>query len=107
MATPVGDPAEVGVRAGIARSERYGLGVEFVYADGEPQYSDELQLPLSFTRELFETGGASARFCELFAEILTVAAIARSHYDDEPLTESLIRDYLAQSFTFLNSYRHA
>jgi hypothetical protein len=107
MATPVGDAAESGLDAGIARAERYGLRIEAAYAEDEARYPEELELPLSFTRRLLEGGEASERFCELFAEMLAVAAISRSYYGDEPLTESALHDYLIQSFSVMNSFRHA
>ena len=107
MSTPVGDPAESGVEAGISRAARHGLTIEIAYVNGAPRYPDELSLPLTFTRALLESGEASERFCELFAEVLSVAAIARYSYGDAPLTESAVREYLNHSSDIFNSWRHA
>src|SRR5437899_7845395 len=107
----LGDAAEAGVDAGIKRAERYGLRIEgqdeTAYVEGEARYPAELQLPLTFTRGLVGREEASARFSELFAEMVTVASIARHHYNDAALTEAELHDYLQHSYSIFNSFRHA
>lgn len=46
------------------------------------------------------------RFLELFSELVVVAVSSRVTYDEEPLSELDIAQYLEYSMTFLNSFRH-
>ena len=107
----LGDPVSSGVRAGVERAGRFGLRIdgaeELLYADGDERYPPELQLPIEFTRGLLLREDASLRFCELFAEMVTVAAIARHHYGDPALTESDLEKYVQHSYGIFNSFRHA
>jgi hypothetical protein len=84
--------------AGIERAEQYDLPV-----------SDEvLGRPLDLARALLARRGTemSARFVELFAEMTTVATIARAFYQDTPLQGRDLERYLDHSFEFFNSFRH-
>jgi hypothetical protein len=62
---------------------------------------------LQIARQHLEAEEASERFTELFAEIVTVAAVARHTYHDPPLSDHDIESYEQQSSSFLNSFRHA
>jgi hypothetical protein len=105
----LGDAADAGVDAGIARAERYGLRIEVPAerADAGENYPEELDVPLEFTRRIYESNEASARFCELFAEMIAVATVARHVYNDPALTETEMETYLHQSYSIFNSFRHA
>ena len=98
---PTPDPFLVGMEAGIDRAERGELlraTMEYV-PPGEIR-SDVRGVvgePLELTRRLLERDAPSARFTEL----LTVAAIARATYGDDPLTESEIESYLEHSYSVI------
>ena len=94
-----------GVEAGAARAEREGLNVE-PYADFGFE-APEWDSPLRYASTRLEVEEASSRFTELFAEMLTVAVLARHTYDDPPLAEPEVDSYLTRSFSFFNSFRHA
>ena len=104
-----GDAAGAGVEAGIARAARYGLRIEMPPegVDAAEPYPQGLEATLAFTRRISDSNEASARFSELFAEMITVAAIARHHYDDPALTETEMDEYLRHSYSIFNSFRHA
>ena len=112
-----GDLFQEGMLAGLARAERHDLlrdmerierrrdhGRDYVF------FPDELwailDSPLEFTRDLLERDEVSGRFTELFAEMLTVALIARHAYDHPALTASDIEEYLKRSESIFNSFRH-
>jgi hypothetical protein len=94
------------LRDDIERIERYrDHGRDYVSFPDE--LWEVLGTPLALTRDLLERDEASGRFIELFAEMLTVAVIARRAYGDVDLTEDKIREYLSVSFEIFNSFRHA
>lgn len=64
---------------------------------------------VGITRELVARSGeeTSERFEELFGELLAIAASSRVMFNEPPLTQTDIRDFLTQSWVFLNSFRHA
>ncbi len=104
-----GDPVDAGVNAAVERTWRYGLRIE---TPGGAPYQEgahpaELNRPIELTRELLNQEEASPRFCEMFAEMVAVASIARHHYGDPPLSELDLADYLQHSFSIFNSFRHA
>ena len=115
------DPALTGLNAGIERAARHGLAIEMpersapeddpyrVVPAGEPSesYPPELQAGLDFAQSLQRSGEASARFTELFSEMVALATIARRHYNDPELSEDELRSYSEHSFEFFNSFRHA
>jgi hypothetical protein len=49
---------------------------------------------------------ANDRFVQLFAELVTIAATARSEYQEPQLSENDLRAFLAVSFSFFNSFTH-
>ncbi len=96
------DAVEAGVRAGLARAAKY----ELLEADAP---FDEL--PSAVQDQL---GGTiqtvvppSPRAVELFAEVATVAALARGNYEEPQLTRGQVEEYLEQTAGFLNSFWHA
>jgi hypothetical protein len=93
-----------GVRAGIARAERTNLPYFEPFAGGV--IDPRLQRPLDCAEERLEGEAASGRFTELFAEMLTVAVVAREAYGDPELTEEEIDSYLDHSLSIFNSFRH-
>jgi hypothetical protein len=100
-----GDAFLSGVEAGIARAERYDLRIDRP-EELTPERENWERLG-EFTRGLLERAEASDRFIELFAEMLSVASIARYAYSDPVLTESDIESYLEHSYLIFNSFRHA
>jgi hypothetical protein len=100
----------LGMEAGVARAARNDLS-PLVEGELGPEMPLEVQSVLDSSvreaRTLLEREEVSGRFAELFAEMVTVAVIARSAYDDEPLTESDIESYLHQSASIFNSFTHA
>lgn len=48
----------------------------------------------------------SPRFVRLFAEVVTVATLSRSHYKHPPLQKEDLIGYLGHSTSFFNSFRH-
>jgi hypothetical protein len=106
------DPFLRGVQAGVVRAARrdllQGVDPELPYLNPELIFREVVsEYPtLEMTRGLLgrETSG---RFTELFAEMVTVAVIARRAYGDPALTELEIESYLQQSHLFFNSFRHA
>jgi hypothetical protein len=93
-----------GVRAGISRAERTNLPYFEPFAGGA--IDPRLQRPLDYAKKRFESETASGRFTELFAEMLTVAVVAREAYGEPELTEEEIDSYLDHSFAIFNSFRH-
>jgi hypothetical protein len=115
------DPFLEGVQAGVARTGRDDL-LARVWDDQTlvsmaaqsfrdfleaPHVREVFEPPLGVARGMLEREDASARFTEFFAEMLTVAVIARRAYDDAALAESDIESYLQHSFWIFNSFRHA
>jgi hypothetical protein len=92
------DPVSAGVRAGIGRAAAYDVRVE------SPE--DVLKEPLELAGRVLGQREVTDRFRELFSELVTVAAIARSYYGDAALTESDIESYFDDSSDFFNSFRH-
>ncbi len=68
---------------------------------------ERLAGPLTFAQRRLDIEEASNRFTELFAEMLTVAVVAREAYGDPALTEPEIDEYMQHSFSIFNSFRHA
>jgi hypothetical protein len=110
------DPFSQGVQAGLNRAAQHDLvdsTLDWVVSRVEPDYVERspvrevLEQPLEVTRGLLEREEISGRFIELFAEMVTVAVIARRAYRDLALTESDIESYLQQSYSIFNSFRHA
>lgn len=93
-----------GVRAGISRAERTNLPYFEPFPGGA--IDPRLQRPLDYAKERLESETASGRFTELFAEMLTVAVVAREAYGDPELTMEEIGSYLDHSFSIFNSFRH-
>lgn len=93
-----------GVRAGIYRAERTKLPYFEPFPGGV--IDSRLQRPLDHAKERLESETASGRFTELFAEMLTVAVVAREAYGDPELTEEEIDSYLDYSLSIFNSFRH-
>lgn len=112
------DLFQAGMLAGLDRAQRHHLLPDDIrrierYRDHSRDYvsfPDELwhvlERPLALARGLLERDEASGRFTELFAEMLTVALIARHAYEHPALTESDIEGYLTQSESIFNSFRH-
>jgi hypothetical protein len=105
------DAIDAGVRAGIARAARHEL-LEFDASFNALPAA--VQEPLGSTiqvlREvlLAETAVApSWRAVALFAELSTVAAVARSNYQEPPLTRDEIEAYMQQTADYENSFWHA
>jgi hypothetical protein len=98
-----------GVRAGIDRAARGNLDFRatFDLFRAENVVDERLARPLTFAQQRLDSEEASNRFTELFAEMLTVAVVAREAYGDPALTDPEIDEYLQQSFTIFNSFRHA
>jgi hypothetical protein len=48
----------------------------------------------------------NGRFVALFAELATIAMIARSEYEEPKLTDSELDDFLEHSISFFNSFTH-
>ena len=108
---PSDEAFAAGVQAGVTRARRYGLeprseSFRRLAADavGPP---DALPEPLAVASSRMKGDGASARFAELFAELVTVAVVARHAYGDEPLQAGQVEEYLDHSYAILNSFRHA
>jgi hypothetical protein len=100
-----------GVQAGIERASRHGLEARpdllgRLTVDPVPS-ADELPEALAEAKRLMSQGDVSDRFTELFAEMVTVAVVARHAYADAPLQPSEIETYLDHSFSIFNSFRHA
>lgn len=91
------DPVGRGVQAGVARIRRYKMA-----SDPEVLNSAMLTMYELFREPAFQ---ASARFIELFGELVTVAVSARASYGEEALTGGQIREYALQSFDFFNDWR--
>jgi hypothetical protein len=113
------DPAFQGMPAGVARAGRHDLLTRVWQPELATMASwdvpaflvvsdvrEVLEPPLGVTRDLLIRKEASGQFTELFAEMLTVAVIARRAYDDDALTESDIEAYLNHSSAIFNSFRH-
>jgi len=96
------DPFEMGVRAGLDRSERTGLMIPERW-----EIEELVERRLALTRDLLRREEASARFTELFAEMMTVAAVARHVYGDSAVSRLGIKAYLRHSASIFNSFRHA
>jgi hypothetical protein len=92
------DALSRGIAAGIRRVQFYQLEAA----------SESINSGIAAARRLLDNPEveASDRFVELFGELLAVAVSARFTYGEAPLADSDIEDYLLQSFTFLNSFRH-
>ena len=48
----------------------------------------------------------SESFVELFAEMSTLASLARSQYNEPPLTDDELKAFLTHSTSFFNSLKH-
>jgi hypothetical protein len=48
----------------------------------------------------------SDNFVEVFVEMSTIASLARTHYNETPLTDDDIQAFLGHSVTFFNSLKH-
>ena len=112
---PTPDSFSQGIQAGLNRAALHELvdsTLDWVKSRVEPEYvqrfpvREVLERPLEVARGLLEREETSGRFTELFAEMVTVAAIARRAYRDPALTESDIESYLEQSYSIFNSFRH-
>jgi hypothetical protein len=101
-----------GVRAGVERARRTNLEFPFDRFRAVPEsdldlVDERFASPLETAQQSLQGAEASGRFTELFAEMLTVAVIAREAYGDPALTEPEITSYLQHSFSIFNSFRHA
>jgi hypothetical protein len=90
------DPFAEGVWAGLARCAREGLAAPREDIDGQ----------LDLLRGVLAPADASERFVALFAEMATIAAVARFTYEEVPIDADQMNDYLERSFGFFNSFRH-
>jgi hypothetical protein len=108
---PISRDFRIGLEAGLDRAERHGLDVPPEAKEqrlagarlGEADLPDALVTAYQLTHR----EDVSGRFVELFAEIVTVAVLARHTYGDEPLTASEVETYLNHSYSIFNSFRHA
>jgi hypothetical protein len=96
-----------GVRAGLDRASRGNLDFSFDLFRTEGVVDERLARPLTFAQQRLASEEASDRFTELFAEMVTVAVVAREAYGDPALTEPEIDAYVQHSFSIFNSFRHA
>jgi hypothetical protein len=108
----------VGLQAGVARAARHNLVEPAPPSDigplrwWTPPLADAGAAPefgssVRYTHDLLISSASSARFNELFGEMLATATIARHAYGDRPLEDPEISTYLEQSFSWFNSFRHA
>lgn len=110
-----GDPFSAGVRAGLDRAGRHddlresvdSLEALLSEAPGPPEGAGDFGEAWEWSLGFTQREGISGRFTELFAEMLTVALIARHAYREPALTASQIESYLNDSYTWFNSFRHA
>jgi hypothetical protein len=93
------DPLGTGIQAGIVRAQSHGM--EF---DQASLYESVPHLTDGFLASV--AAESNPRFVELFTELVTVAVIARSSYEEAPLEERQVEEYFHQSAAFLNSFRH-
>jgi hypothetical protein len=85
-----------GVSAGLGRAGRYDLAVP----------REAVEESLALRREVLESRSEpmSTRSTELYAELVTIASVARSFYRHEPLTREQLESYLEHSLEFWNSW---
>lgn len=114
------EPIDEGVQAGIARAGRYFSDVPYGTLDdhiastvrqvleAEPSLNEALDERFTSTvRQVLEVEPSlSGRSIELFVETATVAAISRSEYKDEPVTEGMLVDFIRPFVRLLNSWTH-
>lgn len=108
MAEGPSDPFLVGVLAGVARAERHNLRPVDVQPElfVQEHVQNVLGEPVALARRCIERQEASERFTEFFGEMVAVATLARHAYGEAALSEAEMEAYLAQAFSFFNSFRH-
>jgi hypothetical protein len=106
---PVGgfrDEIRAGAAAGVARLARTGVQLP-VGLDAIGLESAPLSEPFLIVSELFATRNIQPRFAELFSELVTVAAVARTSYDEPRLQRVEIEEFLEHTMMIVNSFGHA
>lgn len=94
----LGSDIDEGISAGMRRAQ--AVIDPSIESPGDALRSEILNLFQDWPSDL------SSRFVVLYSEMATVAALARIHYADVPLTDQDLRSFLDHSEHFFNSFKH-
>lgn len=104
--SPLGNPLDQGIHAGVERAARYELAAPSSVTDEAVGYFRQI-VEDDRARSFLDQREISDQFVELFSELVAVAAIARYANDEAPLSDGEVREYLRHTAWFENSFSHA